>query len=454
MEHNTILVVDARTRYIEIFMASVTKLEDMEALVFRKAGPDLGSVFGFQEMTIDLPIFVFGNYQARSSDGFTEYFYDKNSPVIKKATWVGGVGFGYPNPNYKDPEILTAIQGALLDSSDEFVSKIDPHQPKMLGEGLRPFGKILSGIVIPAGATIRPVETHKNSNCATCDAAIAALNMSTKIFGHIYVMEGQSDCVEAIEIVLPEEAKAAEFPVEHRQDYFSAKNMLQASIRRESKVALQERNLDAEIALRYMLLKMFQNINVPLQEVNDILKTVSPELLDLLDTESIHEVVNAKYEALVSSGWKIIYGCSNVHVLSPAGYRSRNLDLRDFCLLKKEFLDNANMSIEEINERKDDEFLVSIDSFCKSLREDESLYVSIEHIDDINQKLWFPSGLLDEISKGPEGEEPEQDDVYSYIKKNIRMSCVKKVEFKKYSLEGEYLKTHLWTADFPFAVQK
>ncbi len=176
---SSIIIVDARSRDLRVFVASVTKTSG--GVVLRKAA-ELGGIENLEEKRIDMPVFVTGAYQARSSGGFVEPIVALNHHSIQ---WVGGCGFGR--------EITNPETG--------LVSR--------KGDGLRPFVKPVEGYLMPSGTTVNIVPTHRNSNRATAEAALAGLRFLAQEGGYggksqvMLIAEGQSDVTKAWSLTGP-----------------------------------------------------------------------------------------------------------------------------------------------------------------------------------------------------------------------------------------------------------
>ena len=293
----TLFVVDARSRELNCFVASATKLPNNHAaLVLRKASGNIGKVEKLHGKTVEHPILVIGDYQAQSSAGFTAQLYCGD--IFRKVFWVGGAGFGFS-------------------SEDEDTGK-KIHR----GYGLRPFGHPLWGTLIPAGARIESVETHSNSNHDTSDAAYAGLEVMVDINPNLFLLaEGQSDYTSATSFEVPEGATEPEFSDEHRaEDIFSPENMLEAGIRRaicfDSK---RDNNRDGKIALRYALLRAVINANKNPDEANNFMATVPEIICNILGNEEIQRIVKERYAELVEAGWKFGFDSCFICAYSPEG---------------------------------------------------------------------------------------------------------------------------------------
>ena len=103
----TMLVIDARTREMKTFVASVTKVESSKrelqlVLRFAMEAPEVESL---PEM-MELPILIMGSYRAKSSGGFTAasrtLAYGENKFHHREAVVVGRfcsrLATGFPTP--------------------------------------------------------------------------------------------------------------------------------------------------------------------------------------------------------------------------------------------------------------------------------------------------------------------------------------------------------------------
>lgn len=89
---NTAIIIDCRTRELEVSMASVTKIKN-GGLVLRKA-MTIGGIKSLNGQEMKLPIILFGEYQAMSSAGFVRIIgVNKFSSAIVVGggwLWLGG----------------------------------------------------------------------------------------------------------------------------------------------------------------------------------------------------------------------------------------------------------------------------------------------------------------------------------------------------------------------------
>ena len=146
--NTVVLVIDARSREREVYAASATELpSDPSKIVLRK-GVDIGEIRMLHGTDVEYPILVVGSYSARSSFGHVTPIGEENFFPV---TFVGGAGFGFEN-----------------------------EAGERKGDALRRFKKPLKATLLPASVRVFCVETHKNSNTATADAAFAGLCLRAK----------------------------------------------------------------------------------------------------------------------------------------------------------------------------------------------------------------------------------------------------------------------------------
>ncbi len=317
----TIVIVDARSREQKCFVASATKLpQNSSALVLRKAGGNIGTVEKLHGQTLEHPILVIECYQAQSSAGYTSQLYC--SDMFHEVIWVGGAGFGFS-------------------SYDEETGK-KIHR----GYALRPFGFPLSGTLIPAGARVECVETHKNSNPDTANAACAALDLMVRCNPNLFILaEGQSDYTSATSFEVPEGAVKPEFDNEHRaEDIFSPENMLEAGIRR---MVGSESGREGRIALRYAFLNAFLSADRSPSEANNFMDTVPGIVCYLIGDKVIKHIVETRYADLVKAGWKFDFNKNNM-----GGYYIRGVSPEGETLSNPLF---GNKEVEEFLRHRDSE---------------------------------------------------------------------------------------------------
>lgn len=194
MDSNFAIVVDCRSRDLQVYAASVTEATD-RGLVLRKAA-DLGNLGELSGGEISQTVIILGGYSAQSSGGFVtvakpEGFHDRF------LTGAAGLGWGIGEGRK--------------------------------GDALRPMtdrhGKKFSLTVIIGGCSLTKISGHKNSNLATAYAAFAGLQLRAQMRGEVIVLEGQSDYTLgwAFKPVQSQNGLGGEFPPEHRGDVFAPK---------------------------------------------------------------------------------------------------------------------------------------------------------------------------------------------------------------------------------------
>ena len=191
------IVIDAQTRELKVFAASVTLA--CGGLVLRKA-VEVGQLADLtKEGPLEVPrdgeqagvVIVMGDYRAQSSAGFTRRV---GSEKFGENFVVGGVGFTYP---------VFSEDGSR----------------KEVGACLRPFRDIVPVTIVRANA-VRKVATHANSNPETAAAAMVGLGLRPGLI----VAEGQSDYTSAWQVEGASEV--GEIPAEHRGDIFTPERLV------------------------------------------------------------------------------------------------------------------------------------------------------------------------------------------------------------------------------------
>ena len=194
MDNQYAIVVDCRSRDLQVFAASVTEAAD-RGLVLRKAA-DLGGLGELSGGEIPQTVILLGGYAAQSSAGFAEvvrpdHFYQR--------FLTGAAGFGWGTGDGRR------------------------------GDALRPMtnrrGEKISVTVIVGGCSLTKVGGHRNSNTATAYAAFAGLKLRAQMRGEIIALEGQSDYTTSwpFNPTQPQNGLGGEFPAEHRGDIFAPK---------------------------------------------------------------------------------------------------------------------------------------------------------------------------------------------------------------------------------------
>lgn len=271
--NSTVIVIDARSRERNVFTASATQLPGMSAIVLRK-GAAVGKVETLHGQTAEYPILVVGSYAARSSAGHVTPIGVENFDSV---VWVGGAGFGFTEHGEDGKAV---------------------HK----GYGLRPFGWPLEATLIPAGARVSAVETHRNSNPATADAAFAGLRLQAKANPRLLVLvEGQSDYTSATAIEVPENAEAPEFQEEHRaEDLFSPEKMFNAAVRRLVK------GDEGRKALTLAIVRAAYRTGKDASFIGGLPAAVR----EILGDEEIKRIVEEQVAAYEAEGWKFGYDMS------------------------------------------------------------------------------------------------------------------------------------------------
>ncbi len=223
----TFLVIDARTRDLAVYTASVTSVPALSGGLVLRKGVELGRLHDLVKpdqtgrrpdswnpggQSFEFPILVMGSYSAQSSAGFSSWTARSArgqtgpTPVVI----VGEAGFG--QPDYANPS------------------------KPWKGDCLRPRWAV-AGVVFPVGTQLVAVATHRNSNCATTDASRAGVELRGQLLGRSTLIEGQSDSVSGWEFVFPVAVQAnaawgvaaapaptvdlAALPEEHRVETFT-----------------------------------------------------------------------------------------------------------------------------------------------------------------------------------------------------------------------------------------
>lgn len=203
---SSVLVIDARSRGLQCFVASATVAgaDRPNQLVLRHALDmnDLGSILGTWEeeycgfghskrvkrFRSELPIIVMGRYEAKSSAGHAVVRADDSH---RKVVVVGGLG-----------------------------------EPFGKG-GLRPLGLPIAGTLIQGPVVVEELAGSGNSNVASAVAAWEGVKiLSQTDQKSVFLVEGQSDYTKVYRLRPDENAPATELPVEHRDEMFSRENII------------------------------------------------------------------------------------------------------------------------------------------------------------------------------------------------------------------------------------
>jgi hypothetical protein len=196
---STAIVVDCRSRDLNVFSASVTETV-ARGLVLRRAA-DLGRLSDLSgEGNIPHTVILLGSYAAQSSAGFTAVL----RPAQHYDRWVaGGAGLGWHSYD---------------DQAGHVVRR---------GDGLRAItdreAKTLRCTVISGGCSLVKIGGQGNSNVATAEAAMAGLRLRAEMRGEVIVAEGQSDRMSgwAFKAVVSSNGLGNTFPPEHREEIFA-----------------------------------------------------------------------------------------------------------------------------------------------------------------------------------------------------------------------------------------
>ena len=199
---STAIVVDCRSRDLQVFSASVTQTV-IHGLVIRKAA-DLGCLRDFAGGNIPHTVILLGSYAAQSSAGFVS--------VLRPAQHherflVGAAGLGWEK---RDPLTWGTA--------------------RRCGDALRPLtdrsGGHLRCTVMESGCSLAKIGGEQKkimSNTATAAAALAGFRIRAVMRGEVIVAEGQSDRVSgwAFRPTIPSNGLGEDFPPEHREDVFA-----------------------------------------------------------------------------------------------------------------------------------------------------------------------------------------------------------------------------------------
>lgn len=187
------MVIDCRSRNLQMFSASVTTLKN-GLIILRKAA-ELGSLYEMPEGEIPQTVMFLGDYTAQSSAGFIK--------VARPSNWfacilAGACGLGWNSPDGRRGDALRPIKNRQ--------------------------GGRFSLVVIEGGCTMTRVGVHQNSNRATAAAAVAGMEFRAEMREEIVLIEGQSDAVLGWAFKPNQEqcGMGGEFPPEHRVDVFDA----------------------------------------------------------------------------------------------------------------------------------------------------------------------------------------------------------------------------------------
>lgn len=312
---NTIIVVDARERKLEnVFAASATTLPDNSNAIVLRKGTKVGTMEQLAGRNLDYPILVVGSYQARSSAGHVTPLGAENHNSV---VWIGGAGFG-------------------------FTSQTEEGKNVHKGFGLRPFAFPLTGTLLPAGTRLEKVETHRNSNPGTAEAAFAGLKLQAELNTRLFILaEGQSDYTSAYSFEVPEGAEHPEFPQEHRTDIFSSEKMFNAAVRRLVK------GDEGRKALTFAIMRAGYRAGKDASFIGGLPAAVC----EILGDEEIERIVEEQVAAYEAEGWKFGYDMSLANhftrAISPDGKTTDGSALFNFGGVEEEFLALATLNSDE-----------------------------------------------------------------------------------------------------------
>jgi hypothetical protein len=225
MNANSVLVIDARSRELKVFVASATQAQadNPTQLVLRHA-LDLGNLGALlssaheNNFIADMPVLVIGSYSAMSSAGFTTTYthqysgHSENMDGHRKVVVVGGLG-----------------------------------EPFGKG-GLKVLALPIAGHLIRGPVEISAVTGAGNSNWNTATAAEAGAKMLAAIDRRqVILAEGQSDVVDVYRLRSvaerggenKDEYGETRFPAEHQADRFTPYSVTRSMLWSQSFRALR-----------------------------------------------------------------------------------------------------------------------------------------------------------------------------------------------------------------------
>lgn len=408
---STVLVVDGRSRERKVFSASATRLEsNAQAIILRKA-VEIGTVSALHGKTVESPIIVVGEYQAKSSAGYVTVL---GGEKFLSIVWVGGAGF----PG-----------------------------------GLKPFGYPVKGTIVPAGCRVDLVQVHHNSNPATAEAALKGLSLRAQLNGSLYLVEGQSDCTSATSFEVQEDAEAPEFPEEHRSDIFSTEKMLDTVVRRivrgdEGRKAL----IFAIMRAAYRAGKDADFIGIP------------PVIREILGNEEIKRIVEERVASMEAEGWKFGYDMSLsnhfTRTISPDGKETGGDALFREPEVEESFLELSTLNSEEEKRNMRTSNLSNrlslyfweqwaVVSLKKGSVYDSDKLVEAEFTTTPTTRLWFAE---EGKRLGPNGEPNNGGRFLSAFDAKgyhlwDRLLEVRKLTVTAYSREGQIIDIRIWESN-------
>lgn len=322
-DNSTVIVIDARTRDLNVHFASATQLaQDSTAIVLRMAIKVGQMVNIWDSLPKEFPILVMGEYWARSSAGFASLMGAEKQTTVYV---VGGAGFG------RD----------VWDEQSQAYTK--------RGDALRPFSRPIKSVLFPATTHLHAWDVHTNMNQATAAAAFAGLKLLAQRMACL--VEGQSNMTQAYTFQPRYDASFNGFPEEHRShDVFSKENMLRAAIgslsrrRGEYGDPPSVETVEGRKALNVATLVSALRAGKGTDFIN-----LSPEMVIVLG--DIREVAERMFEQLLAEGWTFGFDLSVgnhfTRAVSPGGVETLGNALFPDPDVEEQFLRIANAMTEE-----------------------------------------------------------------------------------------------------------
>jgi hypothetical protein len=190
----TAIIVDCRSRDLEVFSASITEAPD-HGIVIRKAA-DLGPLKELSGGEIPQTVILLGSYAAQSSSGFTHVALPRG---YYRRFLTGAAGLGWDSKNGRRGDALRPINDRA--------------------------GEKFSLVVISGGCSMTPLGGNKNSNPSTASAAVEGFTLRAAMRGEVVLIEGQSDYVKGwvFKPIRAQNGLGDTFPPEHRGEMFPIK---------------------------------------------------------------------------------------------------------------------------------------------------------------------------------------------------------------------------------------
>jgi len=429
MNNSTLIVIDARTRKLdEVFASSATCLPDNSGALILRKGVKVGTVEALAGRELPHPVLVVGSYAARSSAGHVTPIGAENHNSV---VWIGGAGFGFTSQNEEGKNV---------------------HK----GFGLRPFAFPLTGTLLPAGTRLEKVETHRNSNPGTADAAFAGLKLQSELNPRIFILaEGQSDYTSAYSFEVPEDAGYPEFPQEHRTDIFSSEKMLNAAVCRLVK------GDEGRKALTLAIMRAGYRAGKDASFVGGLPAAVR----EVLGDEEIKRIVEEQVSAYEAEGWRFGFDMSLgnhfTRVVSPDGKTTDGSALFPSPEVEESFLELSTLNSEEekrnmrtsnLSNRLGSHFWynwgTNSDGTGKSMYDNDMLVEATFGNGSEPERLWFAHS--DKL--GPNG---EPNNGYRYLSAFDaqghylwdRLLEVKRLVITAYNREGQKVADRVWVSD-------